>query len=200
METLTLQERLLKIQTELKAPKNKYNAFGKYNYRNLEGILEASKPLLLKYGVNLILSDETIEVAGFPICNAKAKIFCSDYPELSIEVQAQGGIDFSKKGMDWSQASGSASSYARKYALNGLFLIDDTEDADATNKHEKKAEVLNKSHDQWPKLVSWLKGQKDFDKALSQISGRYIISEEDRKALKLVSLQSEAAKYVKSKN
>ena len=93
METLTLQERLLKIQTELKAPKNKYNAFGKYNYRNLEGILEASKPLLLKYGVNLILSDETIEVAGFPICNAKAKIFCSDYPELSVEVQAQAGID-----------------------------------------------------------------------------------------------------------
>jgi hypothetical protein len=199
METLTLQERLLKIQTELKAPKNKYNAFGKYNYRNLEGILEASKPLLLKYGVNLILSDETIEVAGFPICNAKAKIFCSDYPELSIEVQAQGGVDFSKKGMDWSQASGSASSYARKYALNGLFLIDDTEDADATNKHEKKAQVLNKSHDKWNDVISWLKRQEDFDKAIGFMSNRYTISQEDKKELKLQALQSEASKYIKNK-
>jgi hypothetical protein len=137
METLTLLERLLKIQNELKAPKNMYNSFGKYNYRNLEGILEAAKPILLKYGVILILTDETIDVGGFPICNAKAKVFCSDYPELSIEVQAQAGIDFSKKGMDWSQSSGSSSSYARKYALNGLFLIDDTKDADATNTHNK---------------------------------------------------------------
>lgn len=167
METLTLQERLLKIQTELKAPKNKYNAFGKYNYRNLEGILEASKPLLLKYGVNLILSDETIEVAGFPICNAKAKIFCSDYPELSIEVQAQGGVDFSKKGMDWSQASGSASSYARKYALNGLFLIDDTEDADATNTHGKDVKEVKTS----TKKTNWLQESgPDFDKVKEYLS------------------------------
>ena len=75
METLTLLERLLKIQNELKAPKNMYNSFGKYNYRNLEGILEAAKPILLKYGVILILTDETIDVGGFPIWNAKAKVF-----------------------------------------------------------------------------------------------------------------------------
>lgn len=177
METLTLQERLLKIQTELKAPKNKYNAFGKYNYRNLEGILEASKPLLLKYGVNLILSDETIEVAGFPICNSKAKIFCSDYPELSIEVQAQGGVDFSKKGMDWSQASGSASSYARKYALNGLFLIDDTEDADATNTHgkgEPSKTALPKSGPAFDKVKSYLQGGGK----LAEVKKKYTISKE----------------------
>lgn len=178
METLTLQERLLKIQTELKAPKNMYNSFGKYNYRNLEGILEASKPLLLKYGVNLILSDETVEVAGFPICSAKAKIFCSDYPELSIEVQSQAGIDFSKKGMDWSQASGSASSYARKYALNGLFLIDDTKDADATNTHGKDVKEVKTS----TKKTNWLKDSgPDFDKVKDYLSNGGNMSEVRKK-------------------
>ena len=177
METLTLQERLLKIQTELKAPKNMYNSFGKYNYRNLEGILEASKPLLARYGVNLILSDETIDVASFPICNSKAKIFCSDYPELSIEVQAQAGIDFSKKGMDWSQASGSASSYARKYALNGLFLIDDTKDADATNTHGKDApskQALPKSGPAFDKVKSYLSGGG----SIEEVKKKYTISKQ----------------------
>jgi len=181
METLTLQERLLKIQTELKAPKNMYNSFGKYNYRNLEGILEAAKPLLLKYGVNLILSDETIEVAGFPICSAKAKVFCADF-DTSVEVFAQAGVDFSKKGMDWSQASGSASSYARKYALNGLFLIDDTKDADATNTHGKETTTskpvskakLPKSGDAFNKVKSYLsKGG-----SLDEVKKKYQITKE----------------------
>jgi hypothetical protein len=181
METLTLQERLLKIQEELKAPKNMYNSFGKYNYRNLEGILEAVKPLLIKYGVNLILSDETIEVAGFPICNSKAKIFCSDY-DTSIEVYAQAGVDFGKKGMDWSQASGSGSSYSRKYALNGLFLIDDTKDADATNTHGKDPSQeqspsrprLPKSGEKFNKVKEYLKGGGN----ITEVKKKYSISKE----------------------
>ena len=182
METLTLLERLLKIQTELKAPKTMYNSFGKYNYRNLEGILEAAKPLLSKYGVVLLLSNETIEVGGYLISNAKAKIFCPDYPEVYLETQDQAGIDFSKKGMDYSQASGSASSYAKKYALNNLFLIDDTKDADATNTHGKEDTTsapvtkarLAKSGDAFEKVKSYLsKGG-----SLDEVKKKYQITKE----------------------
>ena len=134
METLTIQEKLLKVQAELKAPKNQYNSFGKYKYRNQEDILEAVKPLLAKYQLNLIITDQVIEVAGLPFVSSTAKIF-TDNSEPIIEVSAQAGIDPNRKGMDIAQSFGSSSSYSRKYALNGLFLIDDTKDADATNTH-----------------------------------------------------------------
>jgi hypothetical protein len=133
MEDLNLQERLLKVQTELKAPKGQFNSFGKYKYRNCEDILEAVKPLLAKYNLNLIITDAVQEVAGLAFINATAKVFgYSDEPV--VEVSAQAGIS-ERKGMDIAQSFGSSSSYARKYALNGLFLIDDTKDADATNTH-----------------------------------------------------------------
>jgi hypothetical protein len=184
METLTLQERLLKVQTELKAPKNMYNSFGKYNYRNLEGILEAVKPLLAKYGLNLILSDETFEVAGFPFVNAKAKVFCADY-DTSVEVYSQAGLDLNKKGMDAAQSSGSSSSYARKYALNGLFLIDDTKDADDLNTHgkeisynaivaEKSRPRLPKSGEKFNKVREYLKGGGN----ITEVKKKYSISKE----------------------
>ena len=134
METLSIQQKLLKVQTELKAPKNQYNSFGKYKYRNQEDILEAVKPLLAKYQLNLIITDQVIEVAGLPFVSSTAKIF-TDNSEPIIEVSAQAGIDPNRKGMDIAQSFGSSSSYSRKYALNGLFLIDDTKDADATNTH-----------------------------------------------------------------
>lgn len=175
METLTLQERLLKVQTELKAPKNMYNSFGKYNYRNLEGILEAVKPLLAKYGLNLILSDETIEVAGFPFVNAKAKVFCADY-DTSVEVYSQAGLDLNKKGMDAAQSSGSSSSYARKYALNGLFLIDDTKDADDLNTHGKDTSTV--SVPTKPKLP---KSGENFNKVKKYIAGGGNIEEVKKK-------------------
>jgi hypothetical protein len=175
METLTLQERLLKVQTELKAPKNMYNSFGKYNYRNLEGILEAVKPLLANYGLNLILSDETIEVAGFPFVNAKAKVFCADY-DTSVEVYAQAGLDLNKKGMDAAQSSGSSSSYARKYALNGLFLIDDTKDADDLNTHGKDTSTV--SVPTKPKLP---KSGENFNKVKKYIAGGGNIEEVKKK-------------------
>ena len=134
METMNIQQKLLKVQTELKAPKNQYNGFGKYKYRNQEDILEAVKPLLAKYDLNLIITDQVIEVAGLAFINATAKVF-TDSTEPVVEVSAQAGIDPNRKGMDIAQSFGSSSSYARKYALNGLFLIDDTKDADATNTH-----------------------------------------------------------------
>ena len=160
---LTFQERLIKVQSELKAPKGQFNSFGKYKYRNCEDILEAVKPLLNKYGLALMLTDSIEEVAGVLFVNAKAKVW--DNEGTSAEVTAQAGIDPSKKGMAMEQTFGSASSYARKYALNGLFLIDDTKDADATNTHDKSSagvktgkQVLPKSGAQFNKVKDYIKG------------------------------------------
>ena len=133
-------EKLIKIQSELKAPKNQYNAFGKYKYRNCEDILEAVKPLLESQKCTLVLTDQIKEVANVLFIEAKA-IFSDG--DSKIEVCAQAGIDINRKGMDISQSFGSSSSYARKYALNGLFLIDDTKDADNTNNHDKRQETPN---------------------------------------------------------
>lgn len=121
-------EALIKIQNELKAPKNQYNSFGKYNYRSCEDILEALKPLLLKYKCTLTITDEIKEVGGIVFVEAMATI--ADEDKNTAQCLAQAGINPNKKGMDISQSFGSSSSYARKYALNGLFLIDDTKDAD----------------------------------------------------------------------
>ena len=131
-------QNLTKIQNELKAPKNQYNAFGKYKYRSCEDILEAVKPLLKKYNCCLVITDEIKEVAGIPFVEATCKFIDNDNPEHEAIVKAQAGIDVNKKGMDVAQCFGSSSSYARKYSLNGLFLIDDTKDSDATNTHDKK--------------------------------------------------------------
>jgi len=128
---------LLQIQAELKAPKNQFNSFGKYKYRNAEDILEAVKPLLLKYDCELTLSDDIRETSsGLIYVNCTAILRYGE--EDSTMVQAQAGIDINRKGMDIAQSFGSSSSYARKYALSGLFLLDDTKDADATNTHEKE--------------------------------------------------------------
>ena len=138
----TVIGRLAKIQQELKAPKNQFNKLGNYKYRSCEDILEAVKPLL--NGLALNLTDEVKEAAGYMYVESTAMI--TDGTKMQA-VKAQAGIDPNRKGMDIAQAFGSSSSYARKYALNGLFLIDDTKDADTTNKHDKnevKKEKLTK--------------------------------------------------------
>lgn len=132
-------ERLATIQKELKAPKNQFNKFGNYKYRSCEDIMEAVKPLL--NGLVLNLTDEVKEAAGYMYVEATAMITDGDKMQA---VKAQAGIDPTRKGMDIAQSFGSSSSYARKYALNGLFLIDDTKDADTTNTHDKKAEPKKK--------------------------------------------------------
>ena len=128
MKTENNQDYLIAIQSELKAPKNQFNSFGKYKYRSAEDILEAVKPLLKKYGCYLTITETTQEIAGYLVLNSKVSI--SD-GEKTIFVEAQAGINPERKGMDIAQSFGSSSSYAKKYALGNLFLLDDTKDADS---------------------------------------------------------------------
>lgn len=139
---------LVSIQSELKAPKGQYNSFGKYKYRSAEDILEAVKPLCAKYECELTLSDEMVYVGDRYYIKATAKLEHEGSDPVSVTAYAREAE--TKKGMDESQITGTASSYARKYALNGLFCIDDTKDADTdAYKHQqdnarKESPKLNK--------------------------------------------------------
>lgn len=124
-----IKQKLVAIQSELKAPKGRNNTFGKYRYRSCEDIMEAVKPLLLKYSVMLTLSDEVIQSGERFYIRAKAYLEDCE-SDGYIAAYALAREDDQRKGMDAAQVTGSSSSYARKYALNGLFLIDDTKDAD----------------------------------------------------------------------
>lgn len=138
----TIYEKLADIQHHLKAPKSQMNKFGGYKYRNCEDILQAAKPLVTGYGLLLTISDDIVEVAGRVYVKATAVL--TDGKE-SIQTTAYAREEASKKGMDASQLTGATSSYARKYALNGLFCIDDTKDADAADntQHETQAEKIS---------------------------------------------------------
>lgn len=156
---MNIYEKLMNIQQELKAPKGQFNKFGGYKYRSCEDILEAVKPLLAKYKTTLIISDELENIGERYYVKATAKLINVEATE-SIENTAYAREEENKKGMDGSQITGTASSYARKYALNGLFDIDDTKDADTdeysktTNQQEieekkatpKQIEILEKNY------------------------------------------------------
>ena len=129
--------KLVKVQNELKAPKSQYNSFGKYSYRNCEDILEALKPLLNEVKAIVNISDEIILIGERYYVKATVKFIDAETGEV-VEASAMAREEETKKGMDASQLTGSTSSYARKYALNGLFAIDDTKDADTTNTHGKE--------------------------------------------------------------
>lgn len=129
-----LIKKMVAIQSELKAPKNQVNSFGKYKYRSCEDIIEAVKPLLAKHGLYLNISDSIIEVGGKNYVESLATVYDGEN-SMTASAVARESVD--KKGMDDAQQTGATSSYARKYALNGLFGIDDTKDADATNDHGK---------------------------------------------------------------
>lgn len=139
-----MHEKLLKIQSELKVPKNQVNAFGKYKYRSCEDIIEAVKPLVHREGLTLILTDEVVVVGGSSVSTVTApRFYVKATARLGdsksyLDAVAYAREEETKKGMDGAQITGSASSYARKYALNGLFAIDDTADPDATNDHGKE--------------------------------------------------------------
>lgn len=133
---MNIQEKLLYIQAKVKAPKNLYNSFGKYSYRNAEGILEAVKPFLDEMKCTLTISDEIVAVGGRIYVKANATLWDTEKIDV-IAVSAYAREAETKKGMDDSQVTGTASSYARKYALNGLFLLDDTKDAD-TDEYAKQ--------------------------------------------------------------
>jgi hypothetical protein len=131
-----IYEKLHIIQTTLKANKGQYNAFGKYKYRSCEDILESVKPLLVQTSTILVVSDELIMIGDRYYVKATAKLQDTE-ADVYVDSVGYAREEESKKGMDSSQVTGAASSYARKYALNGLLCIDDNKDADATNKHEK---------------------------------------------------------------
>lgn len=130
---MSIHKKLSAIQAELKAPKGQFNSFGKYKYRSCEDILEAVKPLLAKHELGMTISDNIVSHEGRVYVRAEVVVF--DFDGNTINVQAQAREEDVKKGMDASQVTGATSSYARKYALNGMFLIDDTKDSDATNTH-----------------------------------------------------------------
>lgn len=138
---MKLNEKLQTIQNSLKAPKGQFNKFGNYSYRSCEDILEAVKPLLKEQSLTLILSDEPVLIGERYYIKATCTVTDG---EETLQATAYAREAETKKGMDDSQITGAASSYARKYALNGMFCIDDTKDADSTNKHgANEPEPLN---------------------------------------------------------
>lgn len=166
---MNIYEKLLKVQQELKAPKGQYNSFGKYKYRSCEDILEAVKPLLEKNKLTLTLTDTIVPASETRFyVKATAKLTDIESEEnVCIENTAFAREEEEKKGMDGSQITGTASSYARKYALNGLFLIDDTKDADTDEYHEQnkpitKAQIkkLNELIDDIPAMLNYFKVDK----------------------------------------
>ena len=167
METkqLTLNQKLSLIQKEFKANKSKFNSFGKYNFRSAEDILEALKPYNEKYQVSFVITEELIrgqEHILIPMLLSTATIYDNNGVN-EIFATAIVGVDLNQKGMQVPQQFGSASSYGKKYALGNLLLIDDTQDADATNKHDKEVKVeeelkwLNKNTPEFNKAIEYLK-------------------------------------------
>ena len=142
---MTINEKLSKIQVEFKSKKSRFNSFGKYNFRSAEDILEATKPFLKELGVTVTVDEELVSYDP-PVMQVTATI--SD-GENTINSKAVVGVDLDQKGMQMPQRYGAASSYGKKYALGNLFLIDDTQDSDATNTHgkatTKKQKLTNES-------------------------------------------------------
>ena len=133
---MNVYEKLMTVQTKLRAPKGQYNQFGHYSYRSCEDILEALKPLLAEVGAIVNVSDE-VKLIGDRFYVEATAMFLDCETGDSVVARASAREDETKKGMDLAQVTGSVSSYARKYALNGLFAIDDNKDSDATNTHNK---------------------------------------------------------------
>jgi len=178
-----LNQKLAIVQTKLKTKKTSYNAFGKYYFRKAEDILEAVKPFLLEQGVSVIISEEIIATDPVPTLQTTATI--SD-GENAISATAVVGVDLNQKGMQTAQQFGAASSYGKKYALGNLFLIDDTQDSDATNDHgngvvsrlkEKAKPVMTK--DQMKKAVEYVKAGGD----ITAISKKYKLNANQVKEL-----------------
>ena len=132
---MTIYEKLSKIQQRFKSKKSRFNSFGKYYFRSAEDILEATKPFLKELGVTITINEEIIGTNDLPIIESTATLY--DDKGMTISVCALVGVDLNQKGMQTPQQFGSASSYGKKYALGNLFLIDDTQDSDATNTHGK---------------------------------------------------------------
>ncbi len=141
---MTLNQKLATIQTKFKSKKSRFNSFGKYYFRSAEDILEATKPYLIELGVTVTIQEQLIETSPMPIIESCARISDGD---TSIAAKALVGVDLNQKGMQTPQQFGTASSYGKKYALGNLFLIDDTQDADATNGLTMNKAAIQKAKD-----------------------------------------------------
>lgn len=159
-----INEKLLEIQTELKAPKSQYNSFGKYKYRNCEDILEALKPLLAKVKAAVVITDEIVNIAQRFYVKATVRLINVENEEV-IETSAYAREPENKKGLDESQITGSTSSYARKYALNAMFAIDDTKDSDYAPDSNSKPLIKEKTNNVSRETL--LKINKSIDKYAS---------------------------------
>jgi hypothetical protein len=173
---LCIGEKLCRIQQEFKAKKSRFNSFGKYNFRSAEDILEGLKPMNEKYGVYFTINEQLIN-ANPPVMTSVATIWDCESGK-SIDCSAVVGIDLNQKGMQTPQAFGSASSYAKKYALGNLLLIDDTADADATNTHVKKPN-LEIGTEAYNKAFQYLAGGGEIE----LIAKKYILTDAVKEAL-----------------
>lgn len=174
---MNIYEKLTEVQNELKAPKSKYNSFGKYNYRSCEDILEAVKPILKAKRLAMTVKDDVFNIGDRFYIMATVTVFDCESEE-KVTTTAYAREDADKKGMDGSQITGSSSSYARKYALNGMFAIDDTKDADSWNTHDKdrtveKKEAERATEEQIAKLRALYKGKED---KLTELLDKYDIT------------------------
>lgn len=180
---LCIGEKLCRIQQEFKAKKSRFNSFGKYNFRSAEDILEALKPMNEKYGVYFTINEQLIN-ANPPVMTSVATIWDCESGK-SIDCSAVVGIDLNQKGMQTPQAFGSASSYAKKYALGNLLLIDDTADPDATNTHSKEPvqvkeiQTLEIGTEAYKKAVDYLAGGGDIE----LIEKKYKLTNQVKEAL-----------------
>jgi hypothetical protein len=178
-----LTKKLADVQTKLKAKKSSYNSFGKYYFRKAEDILEGVKPFLLQHNIYVTVSEDLIATDPVPMIKTTATI--SDGKD-AIHATAVVGVDMQQKGMQTAQQFGAASTYAKKYALGNLFLIDDTEDADATNQHGKgvAAKVAAKTKpaitkEQMTKAVEFIKSGGD----VNAIKNKYKLTSAQEKQL-----------------
>ena len=173
---MTISEKLSVIQAEFKAKKSRYNSFGKYNFRSAEDILEALKPFNAKYKVYFTVTEEIVTTEPLPIIKSTAAIHDAD-GGMFVECSAIVGVDLQQKGMQVPQQFGSASSYAKKYALGNLLLIDDTQDSDATNTHgrtKSKNSLTSKTDPAFNKAVEYIKNGGKID----AIKQKYALSSE----------------------
>jgi hypothetical protein len=177
---MKIQEKLSLIQQEFKANKSRFNSFGKYKFRSAEDILEALKPFNEKHKVYFTVNEKLISTDPMPIIESTATIVDSDGGNF-IEAKAIVGVDLNQKGMQVPQQFGSASSYAKKYSLGNLLLIDDTADADATNNNGKTSKPkLIKGSENWAKALQYLQSGG----STATIVAKYDVSIEDKSDLK----------------
>ena len=181
-----LNQKLAQIQTELKAKKSSYNSFGKYYFRKAEDILEAIKPFLLKHNVTVTINEELVIIESINAPMLKSTATISD-GENAIHATSMVGVDLNQKGMQTAQQFGAASSYGKKYALGNLFLIDDTQDSDATNNHGKSNAVNKIKQAAKPVITAeQLQKAKEYIAAggsIDAIESKYKLTSENKKEL-----------------